>query len=105
MILSNPNQAVVSVEAQNLELPALPYEYDALEPAIDERTMRVHHLGHHQAYLNTINGVMTALRSNEETKYLAKMVRALLYCPQDQPHGTVRLQYGYCARNVARVPM
>ncbi len=70
-------QAVVSVEAQNLELPALPYEYDALEPAIDEKTMRVHHLGHHQAYLNTINGVMSALRSNDETKYLAKMVSGL----------------------------
>jgi hypothetical protein len=35
------------ISAQNLELPKLPYDYDALEPAIDEATMRVHHLGHH----------------------------------------------------------
>jgi superoxide dismutase len=38
---------VGSGEAQNLELPKLPYAYNALEPIINEATMRVHHLGHH----------------------------------------------------------
>ncbi len=33
--------------AQNLPLPALDYEYNALEPFIDEATMKVHHLKHH----------------------------------------------------------
>ena len=33
-------------------LPTLPYGYDALEPWIDEQTMRLHHDKHHQAYLD-----------------------------------------------------
>lgn len=42
-------------------IPAFqPYEYDALEPSIDEATMRVHHLGHHQGYTNKINAVRAA---------------------------------------------
>ncbi len=37
------------------EVPPLPYDYDALEPHIDERTMRVHHDKHHQAYVDNAN--------------------------------------------------
>jgi superoxide dismutase len=36
-------------------LPAMPYSYDALEPAIDSMTMRIHHQRHHQAYVNGLN--------------------------------------------------
>lgn len=36
-------------------LPKLPYAYDALEPFIDEKTMRVHHDGHHRAYVEKLN--------------------------------------------------
>jgi len=32
-------------------LPDLPYEYDALEPSIDEQTMRIHHDKHHAGYV------------------------------------------------------
>jgi len=38
-----------------IELPPLPYDYDALEPHIDEQTMRVHHDKHHQAYVDNAN--------------------------------------------------
>ena len=36
-------------------LPDLPYDYNALEPHIDEQTMRVHHDKHHQAYVDNAN--------------------------------------------------
>lgn len=36
-------------------LPALSYTYKALEPAIDERTMVIHHTKHHQAYVDNLN--------------------------------------------------
>ncbi len=40
------------------KLPEIPYSYDALEPYIDEATMRVHHLGHHQGYTNGLNAAI-----------------------------------------------
>lgn len=36
-------------------LPPLPYPYDALEPYISARTLRIHHDRHHQAYVNGLN--------------------------------------------------
>ena len=46
-------------------LPKLLYEYNALEPWIDEQTMRIHHTKHHQAYIDKLN---TALENNPEFK-------------------------------------
>jgi superoxide dismutase, Fe-Mn family len=40
------------------ELPDLPYPYDALEPHIDEQTMRIHHDKHHQAYIDKANAAL-----------------------------------------------
>jgi Fe-Mn family superoxide dismutase len=40
------------------ELPPLPYEYNALEPYIDEQTMRIHHDKHHQAYITKANAAL-----------------------------------------------
>lgn len=52
------------------EVPDLPYGYDALEPHIDEQTMRIHHDKHHQAYVDKANaaleGTEWADRSVEE---------------------------------------
>lgn len=36
-------------------LPPLPYAYNALEPYIDEKTMRIHHDKHHQSYVDGLN--------------------------------------------------
>ena len=36
-------------------VPPLPYDYNALEPHIDEQTMRIHHDKHHQAYVDNAN--------------------------------------------------
>jgi Fe-Mn family superoxide dismutase len=40
------------------ELPPLPYDYDALEPHIDARTMEIHHTKHHQAYVTNLNAAL-----------------------------------------------
>lgn len=39
-------------------LPSLPYPYDALAPAIDAATLRVHHTKHHQAYIDKLNAAL-----------------------------------------------
>lgn len=40
------------------ELPALPYDYNALEPYIDEQTMRIHHGKHHATYVDKLNAAL-----------------------------------------------
>jgi Fe-Mn family superoxide dismutase len=40
------------------EVPPLPYDYNALEPHIDEPTMRLHHDKHHQAYVDNANAAL-----------------------------------------------
>ena len=42
----------------SFELPKLPYEYDALDPHIDARTMEIHHSKHHQGYTNNLNNAI-----------------------------------------------
>ena len=54
-------------------LPPLPFDYNALEPHIDEQTMRIHHGKHHQAYVTNLN---TALENQPELQKLS--VEALL---------------------------
>ena len=39
-------------------LPPLPYDFGALEPHIDARTMEIHHGKHHQAYINNVNAAL-----------------------------------------------
>ena len=51
------------------EVPPLPYDYAALEPHIDEATMRVHHDKHHQAYVDKANAAL------EGTEFADKLDR------------------------------
>ena len=59
----------------NLTLPPLPYDYKALEPWIDEQTMRIHHDKHHQAYLDNLLKAITGtdLENREVTRILADL--------------------------------
>ena len=42
----------------NFELPQLPYDFNALEPSIDARTMEIHHGKHHNGYVTKLNGAV-----------------------------------------------
>ena len=61
------------------EVPPLPYEYDALEPHIDEQTMRVHHDKHHQAYVDKANAAL------EGTEYHDSSVEHVLTMLDELP--------------------
>lgn len=65
-----------------LELPKLPYNYDALEPFIDAKTMEIHHTKHHQAYLNKLNEAL-AKHPELENKLLEELLRDLDAVPED----------------------
>jgi Fe-Mn family superoxide dismutase len=53
-------------------VPPLPYDYNALEPHIDEATMRLHHDKHHQTYVDKANAAL------EGTEYADKGVEELI---------------------------
>ena len=55
------NAAQDPPEPRPYELPALPYSYDALEPHIDEQTMRLHHDIHHAGYVKGLNRALNRL--------------------------------------------
>ncbi len=63
------------------ELPPLPYDYAALEPHIDEQTMRIHHDKHHAAYVDNLN---KALEKHPELakKSAEELIRALAAVPE-----------------------
>ena len=69
------------------EVPPLPYDYAALEPHIDEQTMRLHHDKHHQAYVDKANG---ALEGTELADKPIEEVIANLDALPDDKRGPVR---------------
>ena len=64
-------------------LPKLPYEYSALEPNIDSKTMEIHHGKHHQGYTNNLNGAI------EGTELEGKSIEDILE-NLDMNNGSVR---------------
>jgi superoxide dismutase, Fe-Mn family len=64
------------------ELPPLPYAYDALDPTIDEQTMRIHHDKHHQAYVDNVN---KALEGTEwDGRPIEQVLANLSSLPEDK---------------------
>ena len=61
------------------EVPPLPYDYNALEPHIDEQTMRVHHDKHHQAYVDNTNKAL------EGTEWADQPVEVILTILDELP--------------------
>ena len=52
------NTNILKQKIMAFELPKLGYDYDALEPHIDARTMEIHHSKHHQGYTNNLNNAI-----------------------------------------------
>ena len=63
------------------ELPALGYDFAALEPHIDAQTMQIHHGKHHQAYVNNLNAALD--KHPEVTMTLNEMLHDLTKVPED----------------------
>ncbi len=55
------------------ELPKLNYDYSALEPHIDARTMEIHHTKHHAAYTDKLNDAVKG--SNLEGKTIEEILK------------------------------
>jgi len=70
------------------ELPPLPYDYSALEPHIDEQTMRIHHDKHHATYVTNLN---TAISGNNDLEAMdpETLIQNLSKVPEDK-RGAVR---------------
>lgn len=75
------------------ELPDLPYDFDALEPHIDEKTMRIHHGKHHQGYTNKVNAAL------EGTKFASLPIEEVLTkideVPSDKKQAVINNGGGY----------
>lgn len=69
------------------EVPPLPYDYNALEPHIDEATMRFHHDKHHQAYVDKVNAALAG--TEHEGRPIEDVLRDLSAIPQEK-RGAVR---------------
>jgi len=72
-------------------VPDLPYDYNALEPHIDEATMRVHHDKHHAAYVTNANAALEGTEWAE--KPVEDVLRNLSALPSDK-QGPVRNNAG-----------
>ena len=70
------------------EVPALPYDFSALEPHIDAKTMEIHHDKHHAAYASKLNA---ALEGNADlaSKSIEELVTNVASLP-DNVRGAVR---------------
>jgi superoxide dismutase, Fe-Mn family len=64
------------------EVPPLPYDYNALEPHIDEQTMRIHHDKHHAAYVTNLNAALEK-HPDLQQKSIEDLLKGINSVPED----------------------
>jgi Fe-Mn family superoxide dismutase len=64
------------------ELPKLPYDFGALEPHIDTKTMEIHHGKHHQAYVTNLNAALDK-HPELQSKSVEELCRTISSVPED----------------------
>ena len=72
---------------KKFNLPELPYAHNALEPTIDEETMKLHHGKHHQAYVNNLNDAVEGLDLDCES--VEDLLRNLDQVPEDKKQAVI----------------
>ncbi len=76
--MANP----VAEKSAIYELPALPYDFGALEPYIDAQTMQIHHDKHHGAYVTNLNAALDK-HPNLKGKTVEELLRGINSVPED----------------------
>jgi superoxide dismutase, Fe-Mn family len=71
-----------------ITLPVLPYDYNALEPFIDETTMRIHHTKHHQTYIDKLNTVLEKYQKLKN-RTIEELLRTIDVLPVEEKDRTV----------------
>jgi superoxide dismutase, Fe-Mn family len=64
------------------QVPPLPYDYTALEPHIDEQTMRIHHDKHHAAYVTNLNAALEK-HPDLQQKSIDDLLKSINSVPED----------------------
>jgi Fe-Mn family superoxide dismutase len=64
------------------EVPPLPYDYNALEPHIDEQTMRIHHDKHHGTYVTNLNAALEKYPELQQ-KSVEDLIKGINSVPED----------------------
>lgn len=82
----------------SFELPELPYDHNALEPHIDEQTMKIHHGKHHQGYTNKLNAALEGHKFADLE--IEEVLRRIDEVPADKKQAVINSGGGYANHNL-----
>lgn len=80
------------------QLPPLPYDFNALEPHIDAKTMEVHYAKHHQAYCDKTNAALAG--TGFEDRPIEEVLKNLDQLPEDKRTAVRNQGGGYANHNL-----
>ncbi len=88
---------VISEKLESYPLPKLNYNYNELEPFIDEATMKVHHTGHHAAYTKKMNAALKEWKESVSMilKFDVCVFHYIPFCFREM----LTMPQGVCARS------